>query len=230
MPDCVDFKLKTPEMVYQNKVWGYEDVFEHVKRGESDSFLLMPLVADEPDIRSYAWSQTGDLLSQIIKKTSVFRSKKGLRQLATSSTDVIRTNTKNLASSPSRLRYHVEPPTPGDDEQVVELGLARAISRVSTRVAGSVASTNGDSSSPVSHIRSKGRESSPSLSLSPSPEQAKREKDKDKGEARGQNEENSGSDDEKGVGKAVKGFLGKLRTRHASGAKDSGDEVGLVWI
>jgi len=33
MPDCVDFKLKTPEMSYSNKVWGYEDVFEHVKRG-----------------------------------------------------------------------------------------------------------------------------------------------------------------------------------------------------
>lgn len=66
--------------------------------------------------------------------------------------------------------------------------------------------------------------------MSPSPEQAKREKDKDKVDARGQDEENSGSDDEKGVGKAVKGFLGKLRTRHTSGAKDSGDEVGPTWI
>lgn len=35
LPDCVDFKLKTPEIIYNNKVWGYEDVFEHVKRGES---------------------------------------------------------------------------------------------------------------------------------------------------------------------------------------------------
>ena len=36
MPDCVDFKLKMPELEYANKVWGYEDVFEHVKRGERD--------------------------------------------------------------------------------------------------------------------------------------------------------------------------------------------------
>lgn len=34
MPDCVDFKLKTPEMTYTNKVWANEDVFEHVKRGK----------------------------------------------------------------------------------------------------------------------------------------------------------------------------------------------------
>jgi hypothetical protein len=37
MPDCLDFKLKTPEMMYNNKVWGYEDVFEHVKRGPQHS-------------------------------------------------------------------------------------------------------------------------------------------------------------------------------------------------
>lgn len=34
MPDCVDFKLKTPEFAYRNKVWAYEDIFEHVNRGE----------------------------------------------------------------------------------------------------------------------------------------------------------------------------------------------------
>ena len=38
LPDCVDFKLKTPEMIYGNKVWAYEDVYENVKRGAHSVF------------------------------------------------------------------------------------------------------------------------------------------------------------------------------------------------
>lgn len=35
-PDVVDFKVKLPEFVYTNKVWGWDDVWEHLKRGEDD--------------------------------------------------------------------------------------------------------------------------------------------------------------------------------------------------
>lgn len=34
MPDVVDFRIKIPQLKYTNKVWGYEDIYEHVKRGE----------------------------------------------------------------------------------------------------------------------------------------------------------------------------------------------------
>ncbi|OCF43955.1 hypothetical protein I317_02225 [Kwoniella heveanensis CBS 569] len=65
MPDCVDFRFKTPNMAYYNKVWPIEEIFEHVKR----------------DIKASAWTQSGDLLSQLFKKTSLFRSKKQLSDL-----------------------------------------------------------------------------------------------------------------------------------------------------
>ncbi|KAK4684426.1 hypothetical protein P7C73_g5753, partial [Tremellales sp. Uapishka_1] len=94
LPDCVDFKIKAPEMNYYNKVWGFEDLFDHVKR----------------DIRSYAWSQTGDILSQVIKKTSVFRGKKHLRHLAalTSSSTPESALAVPKQTTPSRLRYQTE--------------------------------------------------------------------------------------------------------------------------
>ncbi|WVN88723.1 uncharacterized protein L203_103936 [Cryptococcus depauperatus CBS 7841] len=66
MPDCVDFRFRTPEMVYTNKVWSMEDIFEHIKR----------------DVKSSAWSQSGDIISQLFKKTSIFRPKDRLKHAA----------------------------------------------------------------------------------------------------------------------------------------------------
>lgn len=36
-PDMVDFKVKTPQMNYKNKVCSFEDVFEAMKKGRSSS-------------------------------------------------------------------------------------------------------------------------------------------------------------------------------------------------
>lgn len=41
MPDCVDFRFKTPEMVYVSKVWSMEDLFEHIKRGEPHMIFVV---------------------------------------------------------------------------------------------------------------------------------------------------------------------------------------------
>ena len=111
MPDCVDFKIKTPELSYANKVWAWRDAFEHVKR----------------DVKSYVWSQRGDLVSQLFKKTSLFRSKKNLRHLALTASD---STSKRKSTSPSRLRYTVSPPTPSDEESLNGFGstLAKALS------------------------------------------------------------------------------------------------------
>ena len=34
-------------MTYANKVWGYEDIFEHVKRGESDTWMVLMIRCSE---------------------------------------------------------------------------------------------------------------------------------------------------------------------------------------
>ncbi|ORX40254.1 golgi-body localization protein domain-domain-containing protein [Kockovaella imperatae] len=180
IPDCVDFKFKTPEIVYNNKVWGYEDVFEHWKR----------------DTRSYAWSQTGDLLSQLIKKTSVFRSKKTLKHIATLQPDASkdRSPSSRVSSMSSKLRYHVEPPTPQDEIQN-SLSLAGAMSGEqrdgSNPVSRSTSRTDGSS-----HVMTGGALSSPPATISES-----------------ESSDSEREDPAARMGRTVKGFIGKLRSR-----------------
>ncbi|TYJ58899.1 hypothetical protein B9479_000331 [Cryptococcus floricola] len=120
MPDCVDFKFKTPEMVYVNKVWAMEDLFEHIKR----------------DIKNSAWSQSGDIISQIFKKTSLFRSKERLKQAAsvTAMAEKAQKGKKkdqgNPPISPSNLRYTMDhsSPSPEPDPELLST-LSRALSR-----------------------------------------------------------------------------------------------------
>lgn len=85
------------------------------------------------DARSHIWTQTGDLVSQMFKKTSIFRTKKSLKKMSTSPSEILRTTSKGFAISPSPLQYHVELPILAEEDQVVELGLAGAISRMSSR-------------------------------------------------------------------------------------------------
>ncbi|WWD18325.1 hypothetical protein CI109_102775 [Kwoniella shandongensis] len=129
MPDCVDFKFKMPEMVYQNKVWPLEEIFNHVKR----------------DIKRQAWNQRRDLFSQVIKNTSVFKSKKKLAQAAKAMTEKARSSTIPTSSSmsshsashgpisPSKLRNTFSDSSSSslpdrEQEEIIET-LTRALSR-----------------------------------------------------------------------------------------------------
>ncbi|KAK8858435.1 hypothetical protein IAR55_002662 [Kwoniella newhampshirensis] len=124
MPDCVDFKFKMPEMVYQNKVWPLEEIFNHVKR----------------DIKRQAWNQRRDLFSQVIKNTSVFRSKKKLALAAKAMTEKARSGSNPMSSStshgpisPSKLRNTVSDSSSTslpdrEQEEIIET-LTRALSR-----------------------------------------------------------------------------------------------------
>lgn len=138
MPDCVDFRFKTPEMVYVSKVWSMEDLFEHIKRGELVTLghlcRMLSQVADSLflDVKSSAWSQSGDIISQIFKKTSLFRSKERLKQAA-SVTALAEKAQKGKGShqhppiSPSNLRYAFEN---SNDSLEPDEDLIRTISRV----------------------------------------------------------------------------------------------------
>jgi hypothetical protein len=206
MPDCVDFKLKTPQMTYTNKVWANEDVFEHVKRGGWCDVHVKGMLT--VDIRSYIWSQSGDLIGQLLKKTSLFRSKKGLKSLALSSSDMLPRH-KSTSLSPSSLRYTVEPPTPMEEEGDAPLSIARALSREPT--------------SPLSRPRSRALSKSPEtpsaqilgvpLHGEPSRMSGRRSEDSEevlRDEVRG-DEENGSMGLVEGA-KTVKGFLsGKLK-------------------
>ena len=144
-----------------------------------------------PDIRSYAWSQTGDLLSQIIKKTSVFRSKKNLKQLAGLNTS---DSSPPQNRVPSRLRYTVEPATPLEEEAQNIVALARAISR-------------SDPTSPISRAVSRNIDPNGPSVLGVSMSDAVIPANGDEEEAEHEDHSMKG---------AVKGFLGKLRPKHHS--------------
>lgn len=66
MPECVDFRFDVPSINYENKVWTAEDLVNHLK----------------VDIMKSMWHQRSDIIKQVFHKTSIFRSKKGLRQIA----------------------------------------------------------------------------------------------------------------------------------------------------
>lgn len=66
MPECVDFRFDVPTIRYENKVWTAEDLVNHLK----------------VDIIKSMWHQRSDIIKQVFHKTSIFRSKKGLRQIA----------------------------------------------------------------------------------------------------------------------------------------------------
>ena len=167
------------------------------------------------DTRSYAWSQTGDLLSQLFKKTSVFRSKKTLKQIATLSPSDARPERSRIPSISSKLRYTVEPPTPQEEVQKT-LALARALSREAQ-----------DPTHPISRPLSNGEGTSHVLGVpisSPPDDLSDEEHDDSEKEEHGVH-----------VGRTVKGLLGKLRSRTSMGhsRRDSGsfgssDEVSAT--
>ncbi|KAL1408382.1 Protein SABRE [Vanrija albida] len=99
-PDVVQFKLMAPEFHYTNKVWGFADIVERVKK----------------DLLHSAWSQRKEIIDQVFTKTSVFRSKKGLRHLAGIDTDASTAAKKGSTKSP--LRFTVQPATPLDFDDV----------------------------------------------------------------------------------------------------------------
>lgn len=80
-------------------MWSGKDILEEVKR----------------DLIKSVWSQKGDLVSQMIQKTSMFRSKKSLRQIAGLNTEVDKhSKHHHLHSHKSPLRFSVQPSTPLD--------------------------------------------------------------------------------------------------------------------
>ncbi|BEI90738.1 uncharacterized protein CcaverHIS019_0308080 [Cutaneotrichosporon cavernicola] len=93
VPEMADFKLTVPDLTYKDEVWSGKDFLKAVTR----------------DLIRSVWSQRGDLMSQVMKKTSVFRSKKHLRHIAGINPDV-----EKLSSPKSPLRFSVQPSTPLD--------------------------------------------------------------------------------------------------------------------
>ncbi len=88
-----DFKLTAPELTYKDEVWSGKELLKAVVR----------------DLMKSMWSQRGDLVSQVMKKTSMFRSKKHLRHIAGLNTEV-----DKHGSPKSPLRFSVQPSTPLD--------------------------------------------------------------------------------------------------------------------
>lgn len=82
-------------------MWGFADIVECVKK----------------DLLKSAWSQRKEIIDQVFTKTSVFRSKKGLRHMAGIDTDVASVSSKK-GSSKSPLRFTVQPATPLDFDEV----------------------------------------------------------------------------------------------------------------
>lgn len=224
MPDCVDFRFKTPEMVYVSKVWSMEDLFEHIKRGELHTVFVLHCKiltqhADSlpSDVKSSAWSQSGDIISQIFKKTSLFRSKERLKQAA-SVTALAEKAHKGKGShqhppkSPSNLRYAFKnssnSPEPDED-------LIRTISRVMSH----------EAVPPEEKRRSKSvhRGYSNNLDIRSEPSEGSSQRH---AHLRSTNDHspNSGKrsveevpeTEEKGGGR-IKGLLGKLKSKHLVG-------------
>ncbi|WWD04669.1 hypothetical protein V865_002740 [Kwoniella europaea PYCC6329] len=76
MPECVNFNFKAPDLVYTGKYWVPEEIFEHVKK----------------DLKSSAYAQWTELIPQIFKQTSLFRSKRTLRNLTERTTKAVGNN------------------------------------------------------------------------------------------------------------------------------------------
>lgn len=65
-----DIRVKTPHLLYENKVWSFEDLASVMRRGEChESYistrLLIWVIAD---MLQAAWNQKGQLLSDIFRK------------------------------------------------------------------------------------------------------------------------------------------------------------------
>ena len=244
LPDVVGFQFRTPDCVYYRKLWTYEDVFEHVKR----------------DVRAHLWAQSGDLLSQILKNTSLLRSKKGLASKQAAALHSLQLPLKSTlggggsngtSSNKSKLRYHVEPPTPTDTPPILEMespsSANSALSRIATkaheigeelaRTLSKTTSSNGDmaNTSPTTRIRTlepPTPESLPNRQRSTlSPARSLRGHDHDDGD------EDDDSDRDQSLGKVagrkMKGFLHKLHKRRGSDGRDgprsSSEELTSSW-
>ena len=151
------------------------------------------------------------MVGQLIKKTSLFRSKKGLKSLALSSAEKIPhhkfINTTS-SNSPSSLRYTVEPPTPMEDEVTADqaLALARALSR--------------EPSSPLARVRSRasvGRNGAQILGVPLGDSINGLDEIEDVGSDRimAEKDEKEGKEEGGGMRKTVKGLVGKLK-KHTS--------------
>ena len=99
-PECADFRLQAPRFEYHNEILTFKELFDKVKS----------------DIRASAWSQKGDIINQVFKKTSMFRSKKSLRQIAGISTADVQAWSTKRPSPKSPLRFTVQNTAPEVDE------------------------------------------------------------------------------------------------------------------
>ncbi|CAK9780721.1 unnamed protein product [Cutaneotrichosporon oleaginosum] len=120
VPEVADFKLTTPELTYKDEVWSGKDCLKAIMR----------------DLIRSAWSQKGDLVSQVMKKSSVFRSKKHLRHIAGLSTEVDR-----YGQPKSPLRFSVQPSTPLDMDDFEPLNDGSSYSGTATTASNMTAST-----------------------------------------------------------------------------------------
>lgn len=132
IPECADFRVEAPQIEYSDEVWSAHDVLQHVMR----------------DIKSSAWQQKGDIMSQVFKKTSIFRSKKNLRQIAGITTDMSSGNSAH-ATRMSPLRYTVHPATPMSSEDADSNSLSSqsqsSLAHVSSSTATADRKSNGGS-------------------------------------------------------------------------------------
>lgn len=191
----------------------------------------------DPDVRNYAWSQGGDLFTQVLKKTSLFRTKKAFKHLSSAGTDMPRSSSHN----PSKLNRHVEAsPSSGESNSDLTRVLSNhakaatataaathnGLSRLETNTLDdfSLSETLLDSSNgngfhhPAGSVRSKPT-SPASLSGSIPSQEVDEDDDDDDGE----------KEKEANGRRRVKGLLGKLRKARMSGslARDSGSQEVL---
>ncbi|WVW84477.1 hypothetical protein I302_106511 [Kwoniella bestiolae CBS 10118] len=104
MPECANFSFKAPDLVYTGKYWVPEEIFEHVKK----------------DLKSAAFAQWSELIPQIFKQTSLFRSKRTLRNLTERTTKAVG---NNLPSPLKHITTHTSTSTSqpfSEDETGVE--------------------------------------------------------------------------------------------------------------
>ncbi|WVR06215.1 hypothetical protein IAU60_003245 [Kwoniella sp. DSM 27419] len=204
MPDCVDFKFKTPNMAYNDRVWPMEDIFEHVKR----------------DIKAAAWAQSGDLLSQLFKKTSLFKPKKQLKHTSNAASDLIHAHSHVPPSPLSKQTTHGSLTSSSENAEMVSRVLSRDmkegnISTSPSAVYKTLSRGNAESSSSSASVHSHGHGHGLGHALSAV--------FSGNGHANGDEE----SEDDEKPGGRLKGFIGKFKGRHkhdSPGRSGSSDE------
>ncbi|WRT67617.1 uncharacterized protein IL334_004589 [Kwoniella shivajii] len=205
MPDCVDFKFKTPNLVYTGEYWVVEEIFEHVKK----------------DLRTAAVSQWRDIISQLWGKTSLFKSRKTLTKVAAQSLPSPLRHITTHSSTVAAATAHKDEFQPINDiERVISGGHNHSHNHNNSRSRSSDIGSPQQALSPQVIIRDTIDNGNGNGNLMTSPSSIST-----LNTSSTKSEHDSENDEEKasvsGSSSKLKDFLGKLKAKHGNNKHDS---------